>query len=620
MFCPNCGSEVTNGEFCTKCGASLHNPTTTRFCAKCGAPLEYGSKICSKCGAEAESMYNQTDANVRSRGIDMQTPMAKQKSNKGLIAGIIAAVVVLALAAVFVLPKVIPGFPDVVSMITGGGANDSASKFAEAPEENVYHAGDPIKIMTTSYTEAPADDDNSVVKALENYVNEDLEFKWVGSERYESTVAGIIGSGDYPHVLFMMNAIPAFVQAARNDMFWDISEVFENPEKYPNLSKANPDVNHNISVDGKIYGIYRAREIGRAGVSIRKDWLDKLGLGIPTTIAEFSEVLRAFTEDDPDGNGLNDTYGMTVTGADYLHGPLDNIAVWMGAPNGWGIDEETGGLKPSFMFDEYTKTLKLMRDWYSEGYINLDIDTLNSTYWNDDFLNGRAGVIVDVADRARRLALNIVEFNPDAVVDVFGYVTAEAGAEPRTLPTNGYNGFYVFPKSTIKTHEDLERILTMMDKLNDLEAVNLMNYGIEGEHYTAVTVDGNKYAEKTTDKKLLEEVNDLNQISMGIVEYEDSFKTMYGSATADVAQKVEDVYVDNRQYAVNNIAAPYLSEAYIKNGPVLEDIINAAKLNFIIGKITEKEYERAIDKWLSEGGEDYIRDINEEYRKDTSVR
>ena len=40
---------------------------------------------------------------------------------------------------------------------------------------------------------------------------------------------------------------------------------------------------------------------------IRQDWLDKLGLKAPTTIDEFEEVIRAFTEDDPDGNGQKDT-------------------------------------------------------------------------------------------------------------------------------------------------------------------------------------------------------------------------------------------------------------------------------------------------------------------------
>ena len=45
------------------------------------------------------------------------------------------------------------------------------------------------------------------------------------------------------------------------------------------------------------------------GVLIRKDWLDKLGLAIPKTTDEFLAVMQAFTNNDPDGNGKDDTYG-----------------------------------------------------------------------------------------------------------------------------------------------------------------------------------------------------------------------------------------------------------------------------------------------------------------------
>ena len=47
---------------------------------------------------------------------------------------------------------------------------------------------------------------------------------------------------------------------------------------------------------------------------VRKDWLDKLGMKVPTNLAELKEMARRFTVDDPDGNGKNDTWGMTASG------------------------------------------------------------------------------------------------------------------------------------------------------------------------------------------------------------------------------------------------------------------------------------------------------------------
>jgi multiple sugar transport system substrate-binding protein len=45
---------------------------------------------------------------------------------------------------------------------------------------------------------------------------------------------------------------------------------------------------------------------------IRKDWRQKVGAPVPKTWDEMIDLARKFTNDDPDGNGKKDTYGMTV--------------------------------------------------------------------------------------------------------------------------------------------------------------------------------------------------------------------------------------------------------------------------------------------------------------------
>lgn len=47
---------------------------------------------------------------------------------------------------------------------------------------------------------------------------------------------------------------------------------------------------------------------------IRQDWLENLGLEMPTSLDELYDVLYAFTYNDPDGNGVDDTYGITSAG------------------------------------------------------------------------------------------------------------------------------------------------------------------------------------------------------------------------------------------------------------------------------------------------------------------
>ncbi|MCL2092905.1 MAG: hypothetical protein FWH12_01810 [Treponema sp.] len=69
--------------------------------------------------------------------------------------------------------------------------------------------------------------------------------------------------------------------------------------------------------DGRIYRIPGdISEPGCETIWLRQDWLDTLGLAIPRTLAELENVLYAFTHNDPDRNGQNDTYGWGAAGDD----------------------------------------------------------------------------------------------------------------------------------------------------------------------------------------------------------------------------------------------------------------------------------------------------------------
>jgi len=58
------------------------------------------------------------------------------------------------------------------------------------------------------------------------------------------------------------------------------------------------------TINGKSYGLASPGSIAKnEGMLIRKDWLDKLGLKVPVTTEDYMAVMRAFTFDDPDGNG-----------------------------------------------------------------------------------------------------------------------------------------------------------------------------------------------------------------------------------------------------------------------------------------------------------------------------
>jgi multiple sugar transport system substrate-binding protein len=104
-----------------------------------------------------------------------------------------------------------------------------------------------------------------------------------------------------------------------------------------------------MGVDGAYYGVpFSAQSFA---LLIRKDWRERVGLPIPTTWGELDELARAFTREDPDGDGKPDTWGFVIpasaergytswyfssflwsAGADYITGPTGQYRAVINSP------------------------------------------------------------------------------------------------------------------------------------------------------------------------------------------------------------------------------------------------------------------------------------------------
>lgn len=61
VFCPNCGKDVGDAKFCSKCGTTIgsdgSNARTTKYCSNCAAEIDINAEICPKCGVR-QMNYN----------------------------------------------------------------------------------------------------------------------------------------------------------------------------------------------------------------------------------------------------------------------------------------------------------------------------------------------------------------------------------------------------------------------------------------------------------------------------------------------------------------------------------------------------------------------------------
>ncbi len=439
--------------------------------------------------------------------------------------------------------------------------------------------------------------DSEPMKLLQQYTNSKLNVTWVPSSSYsEKVTASIAVAGDLPMLMLVKDdRNPAIIEAARAGQFWELGPYLKD---YPNLKSLDPGRLSNISIDGKVYGIYRWRPIARNGIIIRKDWLDNLGLQEPKTLDELLNVMKKFTTDDPDKDGKNDTFGIAF---DSNSAQFNHFLSIMGGPNLWQYQD--GKMTPDFMTKAYMDTLKLLHRMYVDKLFNSDFPVVKdrTTLINQ----GKAGVYIGAYDDLNARFTDLYKSNPNAKLDTVPNISGPDG-KIHVQGGTGYNSVFMIPKTSVKTEDQLRQVLSFIDKLGDQDVLNLMTWGIEGKHYKvengkAVRIDEQVYTDEV--------YNTLFQMMVF-----DGSKAMPGEIDPSVA-KFNQLIKDNEQYAVPDPAQALLSPTEMEKGTQLDQIIMDARTKFIIGEIDEKGFQQALDNWRKSGGDKVIAEYEQEYAK-----
>ncbi|MFF2344927.1 ABC transporter substrate-binding protein [Pseudarthrobacter sp. NPDC058119] len=264
-----------------------------------------------------------------------------------------------------------------------------------------------VSIMAPFLEAQPPAADGAVQKKLEELTGKQVKINWAPNASYEDKTNITLAGSDIPQVMVIQTKSPGFVKNAQAGAFWDLTDKLD---KYPNLKTTFPDIQKNSSVNGKVYGLFRERSPMRTAVMFRQDWLDKLGLQPPKTVEDLYKVAKAFTEQDPDGNGINDTWGITIPkwGALGTNSPYDVIEEWFGAGNRW--TERDGKLVPSFETDEFLQADRFIKKMVDEKLINPDFATFDPTKWNEPFFNGKAATIKPETPEGKAVSTDIKSY------------------------------------------------------------------------------------------------------------------------------------------------------------------------------------------------------------------
>ena len=240
---------------------------------------------------------------------------------------------------------------------------------------------------------------NAYTDEIHDYIlktlNIDLQLICV-SENFTQQLALTIASGDIPDLILM--EYRTYVEYANEGLFTDLTglvDQYSDLMDYVNTGDQGEMCWNRMKVDGAIYGIpTRSVNTSMLTTAIRQDWLDNLGLQVPATIDELTEVLRAFTEDDPDQNGLNDTYGLSTYGMHNIYS-MNYLSTIFGAfgaaPGQQYLLNDDGTVTTNVISDEYKAAVSYLHDIYAAGYMDPEIFTNSNSQAYEKFATGKMG-------------------------------------------------------------------------------------------------------------------------------------------------------------------------------------------------------------------------------------
>ncbi len=162
---------------------------------------------------------------------------------------------------------------------------------------------------------------------------------------------------------------------------------------------SDPDRNLQVTYNGKLYGLADPGNLVQTdAMVIRQDWLDKLGLKAPTTLDEFMTVAKAFTNDDPDGNGKKDTYGLCAfidgsgLNAAGLGPRFDFIYGAYGVAGTWNLTGE-GDFGLNVRNANYMKATEFINELNAAKVIDPDWPTLKKDDFRVHWKQGKCGMM-----------------------------------------------------------------------------------------------------------------------------------------------------------------------------------------------------------------------------------
>ena len=442
--------------------------------------------------------------------------------------------------------------------------------------------------------------------------NVDVEMRIFPYETATERLNLDLNSGDYADVVggWTLSDSMILTYGVNQGVFIPLEDYFA--EYCPRITEILdlPGVREEMTApDGHIYAIPYVCDDTKVGYSpyINGRWLKNVGMDMPTTTEEFEAVLKAFKEQDANGNG--DPNDEIPFSADPNNKHIESMTGWFGLPMG---KSGIGILDDEVVFAGASSTYREFLSWfnslYEQGLIDLEIFTQDSSTWEGKGNRDLYGV--SIAYGSGEFSGIVLEGGEKSEFDVLPVLNTDKGG----MWMRDTNGFSVYRTQAVITDnaEHPEVICRWFDNAFQLENGIGCNRGPVG---TVVFKEDDGY--RAIDVKTLSE-EDQEKFSWGNLWPQSLPKYMPSGF-----KYIEDHPTYNEKKVMEDTYEPYLTKTTIPSfwipldkidrysdiASALTDYFNQRQAMFISGVMDiddDAQWQSYVDGLYALGLEDWM--------------
>ena len=333
---------------------------------------------------------------------------------------------------------------------------------------------------------------DGVLAFLEQKFN--IKFKLGGApeDQYTNKIELVVNGGEVPDMFYYSGSDSQLSKWAEDGMVLPLEPLVEAAGAQHLKALLESNQVKNATFNGMHYKFPRVVGENSNVLFVRKDWMNRwiaargLDVTYPETMEQFADMLKYFTEEDPDGNGEDDTVGFATSSN---IGWLKHFLAAFNLQPGWTLNPATGIYERTVLNERYQDYLAFFRMLYENRWMYQDFNAINHTRALNLFTSGKAGVLMynngasvdHVYNQMSTSSLKGIITDEASYMQYVDIIPMPNGAYPGAYAgTTVYNGGWCISADA----EEPLRLIRLLDYLISPEGQLLCLYGVEGYHYT----------------------------------------------------------------------------------------------------------------------------------------